>query len=179
MKYVFRFFVAILRFLYQSIHLAAAQIWANKMRAMLTTLGIVIGVASVTAVIAALTGLKAKVLDEFENIIGSNSIFVQAYRPDHGPHRHVSYRLIRLSPGHFTGLLEHCPSVESFTRVIGPAAGGFVLGALGTWAPGDISASIMIWVVIYVWRRLIVNPDPPLSVRGVEAPAQGSVQTQP
>ncbi|UCF17545.1 MAG: hypothetical protein JSW59_08795, partial [Phycisphaerales bacterium] len=52
-------FVALLL---QSIRLALGQIWANKMRSTLTTVGIVIGVASVTAVIAALTGLKAKVL---------------------------------------------------------------------------------------------------------------------
>ena len=50
------------RLLYQSVYLAVGQIWANKMRSLLTTVGIVIGVASVTAVIAALTGLKAKIL---------------------------------------------------------------------------------------------------------------------
>jgi len=40
---------------WQSAFLALGQIWANKVRAVLTTIGIVIGVASVTAVIAALT----------------------------------------------------------------------------------------------------------------------------
>jgi hypothetical protein len=33
--------------------------------------------------------------------------------------------------------------------------------------------------VIYVWRRLIVNPDPPLPGRGDKAPAEGAVQAQP
>ena len=81
-------------------------------------------------------------------------------------------------PEEVGGALGVAASVESLTRVIGPAAGGLLLGALGTWAPGVIGAVIMAWVVIYVWRRLIVNPDPPLPGRGDNAPAQGSVQAQ-
>jgi DHA1 family tetracycline resistance protein-like MFS transporter len=81
-------------------------------------------------------------------------------------------------PEEVGGALGVASSIESLTRVIGPAAGGLLLGALGTWAPGTISAVIMAWVVFYVWRRLIVNPDPPLPGRGAKAPAQGSVQTQ-
>ena len=40
----------------QAISLAFSQIWANKSRAFLTALGIIVGVGSTTAVIAALTG---------------------------------------------------------------------------------------------------------------------------
>jgi len=64
-------------------------------------------------------------------------------------------------PEEVGGALGVAASIESLTRVIGPAAGGFVLGALGTWAPGLIGAVIMAWLVSFVWRRLIVNPDPP------------------
>jgi DHA1 family tetracycline resistance protein-like MFS transporter len=81
-------------------------------------------------------------------------------------------------PEEVGGALGVASSIESLTRVIGPAAGGLLLGSLGTWAPGAIGAAIMAWVVFYVWRRLIVNPDPPLPGRGAKAPAQGSVQTQ-
>jgi DHA1 family tetracycline resistance protein-like MFS transporter len=81
-------------------------------------------------------------------------------------------------PEEVGGALGVASSIESLTRVIGPAAGGLVLGALGTWAPGVIGALIMAWVVIYVWRRLIVNPDPPLPDRSGEAPVQRSVQAQ-
>jgi DHA1 family tetracycline resistance protein-like MFS transporter len=66
------------------------------------------------------------------------------------------------------GALGISASIESLTRVIGPAAGGFLLGALGPWAPGVIGAAIMAWLVSYVWRRMIVNPDPPLPGRGEE-----------
>ena len=83
-----------LQVLYQSAYLAVGQIWANKTRSILTTIGIVIGVASVTAVIAALTGLKAKVLSQVESF-GSNSIIIQPWRPDKGPASHLSWQHFR------------------------------------------------------------------------------------
>ena len=107
-----------LLFLTQSVTLALGQIWSNKVRSLLTTMGIIIGVASVTAVIAALTGLRANILADFE-VIGNNKIAIFANRPDTGRHRQASWRVIQLRPSDFTGMLEHCPSVESFTRITG------------------------------------------------------------
>jgi DHA1 family tetracycline resistance protein-like MFS transporter len=82
-------------------------------------------------------------------------------------------------PEEVGGALGVAASIESLTRVIGPAAGGFVLGALGTWAPGLIGAVIMAWLVSFVWRRLIVNPDPPLPRRDREAPGREPASVQP
>jgi putative ABC transport system permease protein len=104
------------RLVYQSAYLALGQIWANKTRSILTTIGIVIGVASVTAVIAALTGLKAKILSQVETF-GSNSIIIQPHLPDTGPRRNLSWWDIRLKPKDFEGLLEYCPSLERYTRI--------------------------------------------------------------
>ena len=98
----------------QSIRLALSQIWANKMRSMLTTIGIVIGVASVTAVIAALTGLKAKVLKDFETL-GTNKIFIVPHWPREGRFRHFNWRHIRFIPRQFEDLLERCPSIDDYT----------------------------------------------------------------
>jgi len=100
---------------YQSMYLAVSQIWANKTRSLLTTIGIVIGVASVTAVIAALTGLKTKVLSQVETF-GSNTIIVQPRKPDEGPLSHLSWWNVRFSEEDFEGLLGHCPSVQRYTR---------------------------------------------------------------
>ena len=104
-----------IQLLYQSVYLAITQIWANKTRSILTTIGIVIGVASVIAVIAALTGLKAKILSQVETF-GNNMIFVQPRLPDTGLKRNLSWWDVRLKPEEFEGLLEHCPSIELFTR---------------------------------------------------------------
>ena len=68
-------------------------------------------------------------------------------------------------PEEVGGTLGISASLESLTRVISPSAGGYLLGSLGTWAPGVVSGGIMIWTVFYAWRRLIRNPDPPLPAR--------------
>ena len=106
-----------LRLLYQSVYLALGQIWANKTRSILTTIGIIIGVASVTSVIAALTGLKAKVLSDFESL-GTNKIFIVPHWPREGRFKHFSWRLFRFYPQQFEGLLERCPSVADYTLMV-------------------------------------------------------------
>jgi len=115
MRALIQAFMGFFRLFYQSVFLSLSQIWANKTRSILTTIGIVIGVASVTAVIAALSGLKAKILTQVETL-GSNTIFIQPKRPDSGPLQHAQWWTIRFLPEQFDGLLEHCPSVERFGR---------------------------------------------------------------
>lgn len=77
------------------------------------------------------------------------------------------------------GALGVSAAIESLTRAIAPAVGGLLLGALGTWAPGVIGALLMAWVVSFVWRRLVVRPDPPLPGRRVEGVDQKQVQAHP
>jgi putative ABC transport system permease protein len=109
--------LALFSLAWQSAFLALGQIWANKVRAILTTIGIVIGVASVTAVIAALTGLKQNVLAEFESF-GTNKIFIMPFVGE-GRRRPVRWSEIRFDPELFDGMLEHCPSVKAVTRLTG------------------------------------------------------------
>lgn len=73
------------------------------------------------------------------------------------------------------GTLGLSTSLESVTRVIAPSLGGFLLGQIGTWAPGVLSALFMVWVSGFAWRRLLVNPDPPLPA--TDRPAIGEVKT--
>ena len=100
---------------YQSVLLALGQVWANKVRSVLTTLGIVIGVASVTVVIAALTGLKANVMGTFESF-GTNKVYVFPDRPDNGPLANLSWRRVNFNPGTFDGLMSNAPSLSGITR---------------------------------------------------------------
>jgi putative ABC transport system permease protein len=95
--------------------LALVQIWANRTRSVLTTIGIIIGVASVTSVIAALSGLKAKVLADFETF-GTRTIWVWPDRPKIGPMRNASWQVIRFRPETFDDMLDYCRSVDCFTR---------------------------------------------------------------
>jgi len=116
MRFLLSIPLGFIRLVLQSIYLALGQIWANKVRAILTALGIIIGVASVTAVIAALSGLKTKIMSDIETF-GTNRIFIWSRWPDSGPKRHASWQVIRFLPNQFDGLLEHCPSVESLSLI--------------------------------------------------------------
>ena len=111
---IFRFFYHIIVFIVQSILLALGQIKSNKTRSVLTTIGIVIGVASVTAVIASLAGLKAKVLTEVQDY-GSNMIWIEPQWPKTGPLKNASWEKIRLLPDNFDGVLDKCPSIDVFS----------------------------------------------------------------
>ncbi|MEO0716764.1 MAG: hypothetical protein AAFY58_07225, partial [Planctomycetota bacterium] len=70
----------VLRLLIQTVFLALGQIWANKIRALLTTLGIIIAVMAVVTVVASLDGLKGFVLKEFETF-GARKMWVWGWVP--------------------------------------------------------------------------------------------------
>ena len=105
-----------LNFYIQAVFLAFSQIRANLGRSMLTALGIIVGVASVTAVIAALAGLKTKVLGEFEKF-GANRIFIFPNRPDDAPRNMYPWKDVRLKLDEVEAILEHCPSIRVLTPI--------------------------------------------------------------
>jgi len=105
--------VIIFRLLSQTVVLAIGQIWANKMRSMLTTLGIVIGVAAVVATIAAIGGLRQFVLSEFETF-GTNKVFVDGDRPQSWRGR-IGWREVQLKPEEVDAIAEHAPSITAMS----------------------------------------------------------------
>jgi len=116
MKRFFNLALAYLGMLAQSALLAFAQIGSNKLRSTLTTIGIVIGVASVTAIVAALEGLNTTVRSEFETI-GTNTINVFPHWPPDLKKSRRSWERLRFKPEHFKGLSDHCPSIAHYTPV--------------------------------------------------------------
>ena len=64
----------------ESFRSALAAIFANRLRSFLTTLGIIIGVASVIAVVSVTGGMSAFIGDSFASL-GSNSLTIQSYTP--------------------------------------------------------------------------------------------------
>ncbi len=104
-------------FFLKVIGMSLSQIWANKTRSFLTALGIIVGVASVTAVIAALTGLKAKVLSEFESI-GAARIYVFPNRPDNVSRAKFPWEKVRLKISEAQSIKEQCPSIKGITPIV-------------------------------------------------------------
>jgi putative ABC transport system permease protein len=103
-------------FYIQAIALALAQIWANKVRSALTTLGIIVGVASVTAVIAALVGLKTKILNEFESF-GASRILIFPDRPENAPRNLYPWEKIRLRTSEVEAIAARCDTVKAITPI--------------------------------------------------------------
>ncbi|HVP90438.1 MAG TPA: ABC transporter permease, partial [Terriglobales bacterium] len=105
-----------LRLLSQTVLLAFSQIWANKVRAVLTCLGIIIGVGAVVSVVAATDGMQKFVLKEFASV-GANKVWVFP-RMTREMRDKYSWRQIRLTPREADGMLSKCPSLARLTPVM-------------------------------------------------------------
>ncbi len=70
--------------IWENFGIALRAIWANKMRSILTTLGIIIGVAAVIAVVSVVQGLDHVVSKMFEDV-GGTFITVIAYPDPNNP----------------------------------------------------------------------------------------------
>ena len=71
------------------------------------------------------------------------------------------------------GALGLSASLEGLTRVLAPAMGGILIQRLGSWSLGIFGAALMAWLVSFIWRRLIVDPDPPLPRKAGDAKRSG------
>lgn len=69
-----------------------------------------------------------------------------------------------VEPEEIGGTLGISASLESLSRIISPAIGGWLLGNVGTWAPGVLAALIMSWETFYTWRNLMQRPAPVLAI---------------
>ena len=63
-----------------------------------------------------------------------------------------------VAPHEIGGILGLSASVESSTRILAPALGGFLLQQAGSWAPGAAGAAIMAGLLVYVWIAIYNHP---------------------
>ncbi len=66
--------------LFESIRAALSALRAHSLRSILTSLGIIIGVAAVIAVVSVVQGLRKNIVDQFQGL-GSNTITIQPHTP--------------------------------------------------------------------------------------------------
>ncbi|HEX8385611.1 MAG TPA: ABC transporter permease, partial [Rubricoccaceae bacterium] len=60
----------------EGVRIAVGTLWARKLRALLTTLGIVIGIVSVTSMFTVINGIEGA-FNRSMSIIGDDALFVQ------------------------------------------------------------------------------------------------------
>jgi DHA1 family tetracycline resistance protein-like MFS transporter len=63
-----------------------------------------------------------------------------------------------VEPQEVGGIIGISTSIESLTRVIAPILGGYLLVALGAWAPGLLGAIILGGLSLYVWNKIYNHP---------------------
>jgi putative ABC transport system permease protein len=95
--------------------MALKAIWANKMRSMLTTLGIVIGTAAVIAVVSIVQGFSQVITNEVQNL-GANTIIVQPFRPPGKEGDKLGKIVLTWEDGQ--AVMRTCPSVTIVTPVV-------------------------------------------------------------
>ncbi len=102
-----------LRLLFQTVFLAVGQIWANKIRSVLTTLGIMIGVAAVTGTVAATDGLRHFVLNEFETF-GAKKVYIDGTLPRNQWHT-GRWREVQITEREIDAIMTRCSSITRIT----------------------------------------------------------------
>ena len=92
--------------------MALSAIWVNKLRSALTLLGVIIGVATIIAMMTIIAGLQDKI-EEDMSILAPNVFQIQRYDNNIGFNtgpRRLKYRKI-ITREHADAIREYCPSV--------------------------------------------------------------------
>ena len=105
----------------------------NKLRSLLTVLGVVIGIAAVTTMVSIGQGASKLVQDEFQTL-GSNVIIVFPGRNQHGPAREGT--VTTLTEADAQAIAEECPAVLAVSPFIGTS--GQVIGGDVNWQPDQM-----------------------------------------
>ena len=108
----------------ESLLVAMATIASHKMRSFLTTMGVVIGVASVIAVAAIIDGLNAYITDKVREI-GSQTLFVtrfKAFTMDFSRLPEEIRLRKHLKPEDAVAIREYCPSILKASPILTRAA---------------------------------------------------------
>ena len=121
----------------EGISIGISAIRSNKMRSLLTMLGIIIGVASVLAMIAIGDGAKEIVRRDVQKLGGANQFFVLRSR-----HKRVNNRLVRIRHNEYLkyndvlAIEAECPAVSAATPQMWNWGGVLIQASGGTETRG-------------------------------------------
>jgi putative ABC transport system permease protein len=105
---------AFVSFFADALKIALQSIFAHKLRAFLTLIGIIIGVASVVTVGASISGLNTYVVDKLAKVLGSNHFMIARVastgRLSDDEYERMNRRNKRLNWDDFEWVRDHCKS---------------------------------------------------------------------
>ena len=148
----------------EGISIGISAIRSNKMRSLLTMLGIIIGIASVLAMIAIGDGAKEIVRQDVQKLGGANQFFVLRSR-----HKRVNNRLVRirhneyLKYGDVSAIEAECPSVSAATPQMWNWGGVLIQASGGTETRGGWNGVDATYATTMDWNlkegRFITDED--------------------
>ena len=118
---------------FDTVRIALRALLKNKMRAVLTVLGVVIGIAAVTTIVSIGQGANRLVQGELENL-GTNVIFVTPGQSDQGGVRQND--VPSLTAPDAAAIHAECPSVLAATPMVW--TGGQVIYGNENWSPKEM-----------------------------------------
>ncbi len=117
---------AFLSFYSDALKIALQSIFAHKLRAFLTLIGIIIGVASVVTVGASISGLNTYVVDKIAKVLGSNHFMIArmafAGHMDDEEFERRNRRNKRINWDEYEWVRDHCPSCSEVGAGVGAGA---------------------------------------------------------
>jgi putative ABC transport system permease protein len=129
------------------LRIAIAALGKNKMRAGLTILGVVIGIAAVTAMVSIGTSASELVQGEFKNL-GTNVIVISpGSRQARGAR---TGQVPSLTVGDVNAISKECPSVLAASPIVG--AVGQVISGNNNWRPRDLVGVGADYLLVRNWQ---------------------------
>ena len=130
-----------------TIRVALRALAKNKMRAGLTVLGVVIGIAAVTTMVSIGQSASGLVQGQFE-LLGTNVILVFPGTQQRGGVRQGS--TITLNAKDAQAINDECPSVLAASPLVG--GGGQVIYGNSNWSPKDLHGVGTNYLVVRNWQ---------------------------
>lgn len=121
--------------LWMIIRVGCRALLRNKMRAVLTVLGIVIGVAAVILLVSISQSAGLMIQDQFESL-GTNLVMVFSGNRSSGGVKRGARSVITLTATDADAMAEECPSVRAASPVV--FTSGQVIAGGQNWSPGEI-----------------------------------------
>ena len=101
---------------FENFHIAFRALWANKMRSLLTTLGIIIGVAAVIAVVSIVQGLQFLLTQQLQGVGATYVMVLPNQQQNQGPG--VVTRQVKLTWEDGKAIRDNIPGVKLITPLL-------------------------------------------------------------
>ncbi|MCW3055858.1 MAG: ABC-type antimicrobial peptide transport system,permease component, partial [Chthonomonadales bacterium] len=102
--------------LFRSVQTALANLMANKLRSVLTMLGVIIGVSSVIIMVAIVDGASARVTDEFKRM--GSSLIIIYYEPNGRDNKATTRRIDSMKMADIEAMTRDCDLIQDVSAEV-------------------------------------------------------------